>query len=335
MPEQAARMPTATPPAQQALDPAIVRQAAEWMARMWSGEASDEARAACERWRASHPDHERAWTRLQAFEGKLLGVPREVAQHTLREPAATAYLSRRRAMQVLGLLMAAAGAGYAARDSDAWLMVASDHSTHKGEIKDITLPDGTRVVLGTSTAIDIRFDGDQRLLVLRGGEILVTTAPDPSATHRPFRVLTRDGTVRALGTRFTVRQSDDASRVSVFEGAVELRPRLHPADPVRLDAGSGAAFSDDSVGAAEAVQDSAAAWSTGSLVAEAMRLDEFVAELSRYRSGLLRCDPAIADLRVSGVFSLRDTDRALGNLTLVLPVALLYRTRYWVTVQAA
>lgn len=286
-------------------------------------------------WRASHPDHERAWSRLQAVEGKLLGVPRDVAQHTLREPAATAYLNRRRGLQALGLLMAAAGAGYAARDSDAWLMVASDHSTRKGQIKDITLPDGTRVVLGTSTAIDIRFDGDERLLILRGGEILVTTAPDPSATHRPFRVLARDGTVRALGTRFTVRQSEVSSRVGVFDGAVEVRPRQHPAAVVRLDAGSGAAFSAERVGAAEAVRDGAAAWSTGSLEAEAMRLDDFVAELSRYRSGLLRCDPAVAGLRVSGVFSLRDTDRALGNLTLVLPVALLYRTRYWVTVQAA
>jgi transmembrane sensor len=305
------------------------------MARMWSGEVGDDTRAACEQWRASHPDHERAWRRLQAVEGKLLGVPREVAQQTLREPAATAYLNRRRGLQALGLLMAAAGAGYAARDSDAWQLVAADHSTRKGGTKDITLPDGTRVVLGTSTAIDVRFDRAERLLVLRAGEILVSTAPDPSATHRPFRVQARDGTVRALGTRFMVRQSDDASRVAVFEGAVEVRPRHHPAEAVRLDAGSGAGFSPDRVGAADAVHDGAAAWATGALVAEAMRLADFVAELSRYRSGLLRCDPAVADLRVSGVFSLRDTDRALDNLTLVLPVALLYRTRYWVTVQAA
>jgi transmembrane sensor len=38
---------------------------------------------------------------------------------------------------------------------------------------------------------------------------------------------------------------------------------------------------------------------------------------------------------VSGVFSLRDTDQALLNLTLGLPVRLVYRTRYWVTVQAS
>jgi ferric-dicitrate binding protein FerR (iron transport regulator) len=65
----------------------------------------------------------------------------------------------------------------------------------------------------------------------------------------------------------------------------------------------------------------------GVLVAGNMRVGEFVAELARYRPGLLRCDPAVADLRVTGVFSLRDTDRALTNLTLSLPLAWRWSTR--------
>jgi transmembrane sensor len=46
----------------------------------------------------------------------------------------------------------------------------------------------------------------------------------------------------------------------------------------------------------------------------------------------LRCDPLAADLRISGVFSLTDTDRALESLALALPVTVAYRTRYWVTI---
>lgn len=319
----------------QPLDTAVVRQAAEWMARVWSDDASDEVRAACAQWRASAPEHERAWRRLQAVEEKLLGLPRDVASHTLREPAADAYLARRRAMQVLGLIITAGGAGLMTHDSEAWWLAAADHSTRTGQIRDITLPDGTQVVLGTATALDVRFDGEQRLLVLHAGEILITTAPDPSGAHRPFRVRTRDGTLQARGTRFTVRQSADSSRVAVFEGAVEVRPRLHRAEMTLLDAGNGATFCAERADAPVAVRDTESGWSKGVLVVEAMRLADFVAELSRYRAGLLRCAPEVADLRVSGVFSLRDTDRALDNLTLVLPVALLYRTRYWVTVQAA
>ena len=66
------------------------------------------------------------------------------------------------------------------------------------------------------------------------------------------------------------------------------------------------------------------------------RVDRIVAlaEIARYRPGIVRCAPEVANLEVSGVFSLEDTDRALLNLTLGLPVDLVYRTRYWVTVQA-
>ena len=56
--------------------PAIVQQAARWMARLWSDDASDEDQAECARWRAAHPHHDLAWQRLQAFEGKLHSVPR-------------------------------------------------------------------------------------------------------------------------------------------------------------------------------------------------------------------------------------------------------------------
>ncbi|TAJ59161.1 MAG: DUF4880 domain-containing protein [Variovorax sp.] len=301
------------------------------MARLWSSEASDQDRAACEHWRAQHPDHERAWNRLQSFEDKLHALPREAARHALREPVRT---GRRRALQLLGLTAAVGGIAAALRGTETWQLAASDHSTRTGEIREIALPDGTRVVLGTATAIDLRFDAHERRLVLRAGEILVTTAPDPAGAHRPFRVHSRQGSVEALGTRFIVRQEAEASRVAVFEGAVAVRPARAPEAMVRVGAGQGTVFFADRAQAPDAVADSAAAWTRGVLVAEDMRVADFVAELARYRPGVLRCDPEVAELRVTGVFSLRDTDRALENLALALPVSAAYRTRYWVTVRA-
>jgi transmembrane sensor len=81
-----------------------------------------------------------------------------------------------------------------------------------------------------------------------------------------------------------------------------------------------------------AADESDAAWAQGLLVAEHMRVQDFAGTLGRYRSGILRCDPLAADLRISGVFSLTDTDRALESLALALPVTVAYRTRYWVTI---
>ncbi len=314
-------------------DPAIARRAAEWMARLWSDDASEQDRADCARWRAQHPDHERAWQTLLAFEDKLAGVQPQAGGHALRR--AVSGTGRRRAMRLLGLGALLAGSGYALRGTDAWRGATADYHSGTGEIRALTLPDGTRLTLSIGTAIDLRFDANARLVVLLAGEILVATAPDPAATPRPFRVRGRHGTVQALGTRFTVREDDENARVAVFEGAVEIRPAGAPDAAIRLDAGQGSRFSRYRADPPTPVSEDAASWSRGVLVADAWRLDDFLAELGRYRPGLLRCDPAVADLRVSGVFPLHDTDRALHNLERGLPVAVVYRTRYWVTVRAA
>ena len=317
--------------AQAPVDPIIIRRAAEWVARLWSGDATDADKAACAQWRAAHPDHERAWNRLQVMEGKLDSVPREIARQALLKPA-VAGSRRRRVLQVLGLAVAGRLA-YSVRESDTWHAAVSDHSTRIGEIRAIDLPDGTRVVLNTDTAIDVRYDGQERRVILHAGEILVATARDTAMVHRPVRVQSRQGWVEALGTRFTVRQDADVSRVAVFEGAVDVHP-TRAADAVRVSAGQRTVFATDQAEPPVAGQESAAAWASGTLVADNMRVADFLAELGRYRPGLLHCDPSIASLRVTGVFSLPDTDRALLNLTLGLPVEVIYRTRYWVTVRA-
>lgn len=64
-----------------------------------------------------------------------------------------------------------------------------------------------------------------------------------------------------------------------------------------------------------------------------MRLEDFLNEVGRYRPGYLRCAASIADLRLSGVFRLEDTDKLLAVLPRTLPVQLRYRTRWWITVE--
>jgi transmembrane sensor len=81
------------------------------------------------------------------------------------------------------------------------------------------------------------------------------------------------------------------------------------------------------------VDGSAALWEQGMLLAKNMRLGDVIAELARQRPGVLQCDPAVADLRVSGAISLDDTDAGLELLAGTLPVRIERRTRYWVTVR--
>ena len=69
------------------------------------------------------------------------------------------------------------------------------------------------------------------------------------------------------------------------------------------------------------------------LVAVDWRLDAVLAELSRYRHGVLSCSPDIAGLRLSGTFLLDDTEGALANLEASLPVRVRRLTRYWVRLE--
>ena len=61
-------------------------------------------------------------------------------------------------------------------------------------------------------------------------------------------------------------------------------------------------------------------------------LDAFIAELGRYRTGILRCDPDVAHYKISGVFMTNDTDQALRAVAKSFPVTVRYRSRYWVTI---
>lgn len=312
----------------QAVDPRAAKQAAQWLVLMHSGEMTDADRLACDRWRASHTDHELAWQRAALVSKKLGLVPAKVGAPVLRNAAA---MNRRAAIKTLTLLIAAGPVAWTAYRVAPWQQWTANEHTATGEQREITLPDGTRLAMNTATAIDIAFDDKTRRIFLRSGEIMVTTAKDPAAIARPFIVESLQGSMRALGTRFIARQDDGYSRVAVTEGAIEVTPKDNQSRAFIVGAGEQANFNNEA-GELQAIDQHADAWTAGVMYAEKMSLSDFIAEVSRYRPGILRCDPAIADLQVSGAFQLRDTDAVIKALVESLPIRVSFVTRYWVTV---
>lgn len=307
------------PPSQE-----VILAAAGWMARLWSERASEQDRQACAAWLAEHPDHQLAWHYLQRFESTFSSLPAH-ATSSLLAPHRT---SRRKVM-ALGGLMLGGGLLYQAGGNSLWRQSLADLQTRTGEIRQATLPDGSRIVLNTDTRLDLAFDGQRRHLQLYRGEILVDTAPHDT----PFQVQTRHGQMTPMGTRFSVRLADEHTQVAVYQGAVRVEPAK--AAPLLLSAGQASHFSSTTVAAPGKAREQDLAWRNGRLVAEAMPLPRFIAELSRYRTGLLHCDAALGALHVSGVYPLDDTDRTLANLAQALPVKVHYLTRYWVRVSAS
>lgn len=321
-----------------AIDPAIADQAADWLTLFMSGEAGDDDRQRWSRWRSAHPDHERAWRHIEEVTGRFKDMAPRAAYQVLSPYTGTATApNRRAALRVLLWGGIAGTAGLLAARTPLAQRLAADYRTGIGEQRTVMLADGTALTLNTDSAVDVRFDAAQRLLRLLAGEVLVVTGHAQTATGRawpPLVVATAQGRIRALGTRFTVRQRMQGTDVAVLQSAVEIAPDDLAQRPRVLEAGQRLSFTRSAIGPAGPADDAAPAWTRGQLVADDMRLDAFLEELGRYRQGVVRCAPEVEDLRLSGVFPLQDTDRILATLPNVLPVQVAQRTRFWVTVEA-
>lgn len=311
---------------QRRLDPAIVNAAIAWSARLWSEEATAADRQDCAHWRGQHPDHELAWQRVAGLCARLRDLPGDIAGPALRRGR---RLSRR------ALLSLALGGGVAfcgARwwPQSPWQAAWADARSGLGEITALRLPDGGELVLDSDSAVDIDYSASLRRVVLLRGRLLARTHSDPAA--RPFLVATRDGNAVAHGTRYTVSLGADYTDVEVLEGEVELQPAAGGATRLlsRNQAGRYDAHGLRQDGPREAREPG---WPNGVLAAESMPLPRFLDEIGRYRRGVLRGEPALAHLRVSGVFSLRDTDSALRALADALPVRIDTYTRWWTVVR--
>ncbi|WP_175926148.1 FecR domain-containing protein [Burkholderia cepacia] len=323
-------------PGAPAVPPQVARRAVEWWVDRQAGRTGEAFDAALARWRAEDPAHDAAWRHIETMQQRLggltAGLDPQAAHAALLSPRAG---RRRAAVKALAVLLFAGGAAWMAEPARRAAIWPADLRTAVGERRTVTLADRTVVVLDTDTALDVRFDAAARRLRLLRGTIMVTSGHDDRVPARPLVVATAQGELRPLGTRFAVRQRDGATRIEVFAGAVRVQPDDAAARARVIAAGEGADFTRDAIGVQVPLDAYASAWTGGMLVASRMRLADLVAELDRYRRGSLRCDAAVADLRVSGTYPLDDPARVLDTLKATLPIDVHYLTRYWATVVPA
>lgn len=303
----------------------VIGVAAQWYARLRSGAASDADLAAWNDWLAADPAHRQAWQRMVDVGEQMASVPGSLASPALRG----ADRSRRQVLRGVVVLASAASLGWLGWRSETSRDLFADVHTAVGERRELRLADGSSLLLNTHTSVNLRYDGRQRVLELLRGEIRVTTAVD--ALQRPFKVLTRQGEVLALGTRFIVRSTEHSGAVAVLERAVEVRS-AGGGLVTRLEAGQSVDFDERSMGAVRRNDASVGAWVEGSIIAIDRPLTDLLADLSRYRAGVLRCDPRIAQLKVSGAFPIDNTDLALAALESGFSLRIRQYSRYWVDV---
>lgn len=305
-----------------------IDEAARWFVRLQDRSPSADVRREWQQWLGDSAQNRRAWAKVEIVQQRFAAVPGHIAL-----PALTVEgQKRRRAMRMCITGAAAVPLTWCMTRYQPWRQWAADIRTARGEIRLLTLPDGSQIALDTDSALNVAFDNEQRRLVLERGALYVRTTPDPALVARPFIVQTRHGLITALGTEFSVQVSRDSTQVVVNEHAVRIA--LPGQAPARLQAGYGTHFSSEGVAPADPATGAVfAAWRHGSVVAIDMPMGELVDRLKAYRPGYLVLDPALAHVKVSGVFPLTHSDRALAALASTYPVQIRHFTRYWTRIE--
>lgn len=309
------------------IDHAALQEAADWFATLADPPICAQQRQAWRQWLAARPEHAAAWQQVEAISSQFARLPGDLDRQAAGQALRGAGCSRR---QVLGLLATLGGAGMLAlaggsRRGRAWL---ASERTGTGEIRDTRLADGTHLWLSSRTAVEIDYSQHLRRLQLLQGEVLVDTANDP----RPLVVDALHGRLQALGTRFSVREGQGFTQLSVFAGAVRIEPANSTAAQV-VPAGRQVRIGDAGIGASEPVALAREAWSRGVLLADNRRLADFIDELAEHVPGYLGCDPRVAELRLVGAYPLNDPERILAALERSLPVRVNRRLPWWLTVE--
>lgn len=303
----------------------LLREAAQWLTRLDRGELSETERLALEIWSQTSPEHQRIWQAACDLNDQFAQVPDQLAKPVLNRQR-TDRRTLLKSLVGLGLL---APLGWSIGRHQPWQSWLADYRTATGQQQTLSLNDGSQLLLNTHSAVDINFNAQQRIIRLYEGEIFIRTGKDP----RPLSVETRHGSVRALGTAFSVRDHDHSSRVIVTEDAVQITPIAgQRSEPVQQ--GQQCQFSTHQVSTITPASQHSQSWQQGELIVDNWRLADFVEELSRYRPGTLRCTENAANLRISGVFQTENTDQALEVLEQAFNLEITRYTDFWIQISA-
>jgi len=292
----------------------LLKEAAQWLARLESGAPRDRVLVDIEAWCQLSPGHRKAWQAAAEFHEDLSALPLlpEASAEILER--AQRLRGRRRtlgALAVAGITVPTAAVLSGIVPGRDWL---ADYRTAKGEQRSLQVWDGVDVELNTASAMDV--SNDQGELRLRSGEAFITRAGN-SATRR-IVVKTKDAVVELLGARANVRVTAQGTRAAALSGDVMVHA---------MGSGLGQRLTEGRAGLIrqEVLQISQASpndelWRKGLIYASETPLPEFIESLSRYQSGFIRCDPLLAEVRVSGVYRHKDVDGVLSFIAQTYPV---------------
>jgi transmembrane sensor len=267
-----------------------------------------------------------AWSTVGAMDTapEMLELRRQALARLRRTGAGrwgTRKMGARVAAAVLAVALFSAGALYLS------LPLPTYYETEINGRRIVALPDGSRISMDSDTKVRVTYYKAARAITLDRGRSRFDVAHDPS---RPFTVAAGPQTVVAVGTSFDVERLQSTVLITLIQGQVVIKnvaPAVrtttseNPKASVSLKAGEQLIVSRDAPPAIVAADlQVAMAWEAGHLVFRDEPLGNAVMRVNRYTARPIVIDPAIASIRISGVFNAGDIGSFVSAITSYLPV---------------
>jgi transmembrane sensor len=315
--------------------PVRPQSAEAWVARLLSDQCTQQDKADFTIWCANYPH--------QAAKANIMLRQMEQVSTLAQDPFTSRQIHRirhqgydRRALIGGGLVAMAASVTAAFFMAPA--LRRQTYETAIGETRQVTLSDGSHVIMSSHTRLKVDYNKGQRRLWLETGQARFEVAKD---TSRPFRVFAAKGEVRALGTIFDVRSDGQEMRVVLEEGEVALFTKADEATlslkpTTRLKPGQLAETKAGRLVVKVADIKVTGAWRFGLMILENRPLSDAVAEINRFNvRQIIINDPTIASLSISGVFQSGRPDAFADAVATAFPIEVVRRGDNEVELRAA
>lgn len=281
----------------------VRREAAAWVARLGGG-TGEQDHAAFRSWYEADRRNAETYDRMAA----IWSASGQLAKAPPRERGTPAPTRRGFVFAIAASVLAVVAIAFLLQGGAPW---GADepplsYATARGELREVALPDGSRIMLDAGSRIELAFSATERRLFLREGRARFSVAHEA----RPFIVQAGQDQVLATGTVFDVSLLGNRLAVVLLQGSVEIRQSRGAAPPItrRLTAGHRLVLQDRGAAATAPVARGDTAWASRMLEFDDLPLGQAVEMANRYSSTQIRVDDdAVRRLRITGAYRAGDS----------------------------